>query len=351
MQNHGLNQTPDEALFAFVADFLKTRGQGRPWAFHAVPIPADGSQRAFFRIQPRGSGRSWIAVENPPTTPFFRRENAAYLNIGRHLRNRGAPIPELLSWDLDKGWFLMEDLGGVRFQERWAEHDGSLDQAQGILAALFHMQVQGAEGFDPAWCCQTPRYDRDLMRRHESNYFRDAFLRGYLGLDRTWRELEGPFEHLAATASRADARFFLHRDFQSRNILVSDSGFGFIDWQGGRLGPPGYDLASFLIDPYLKLPAAAQERLYRFYLNLLHDHHPSLVGPFEETYQYLAIQRNLQILGAFAFLSRNRGKVFFESFIPAAARSLLHLVEASEDPGLRPLGRVVKSTRDLWETA
>lgn len=343
------NRPPEQGLLVFAGHALQRRGHAPDPDLYAEPVPADGSQRVFFRIRSRAASRSWIAVENPPTTPFFRRENLAYLHIGRHLRGRGAPVPEMLSWDLERGWFLLEDLGEVRLHDGWDDLDDPLGRAEAVLSALFHMQVHGVRGFDPAWCCQTRRYGRALMRRYESNYFRDAFLREFLGLDRSWAFLEGPFEHLAASASRAGARFFLHRDFQSRNILIRDQGPGFVDWQGGRLGPLGYDLASFLIDPYLGLSKAARDRLYRFYLGLLRDHDPSSTGRFEETFPYLALQRNLQILGAFAFLSRVRGKPFFQAFVPPAAGSLLDRLETLGDPQLRPLHQVVEDARDRWE--
>ncbi len=342
-------RSSEQALLAFAARSLQRRGLSPDPGIQADPVPADGSRRAFFRIRSRATSRTWIAVGNPPTTPFFRQENLAYLHIGRHLRQRGVPVPEMLSWDLEQGWFLMEDLGAFRLHDRWDDLEDPLGRAEAVLSALFHMQVHGVRGFDPAWCCQTRRYDRELMRQYESNYFRDAFLREYLGLNRSWTFLEGPFEHLAASASRAGARFFLHRDFQSRNILLGDQGPGFVDWQGGRLGPLGYDLASFLIDPYLSLPRATRDRLYRFYLGLLRDHDPSSTALFEETFPYLALQRNLQILGAFAFLSRVRAKPFFESFVPPAAGSLLDRLETLEDPQLRPLHQVVEDARGQWE--
>ncbi|MCF8063004.1 MAG: phosphotransferase [Deltaproteobacteria bacterium] len=349
MQHSDAHRSPESSVLAFAATFLERRGVPRPREFDAVHVPADGSQRAFFRIRPRHAPISLIAVENPPFTPFFRRENIAYLEIGNHLRRRGVPVPELFDRDLDRGWFLMEDLGELRLQD--ALSSGSGDLAGAVLEALFHMQTQGAVGFDPAWCCQTARYDRGLMRQYESDYFREAFLEGYLGLDRVRRELEGAFEHLAAVAFSADAGFFLHRDFQSRNILVGDRGPGFVDWQGGRLGPLGYDLASFLIDPYLGLSETEQKRLYTCYADRLRDHDPSLVGRFEQTYPYLAVQRNLQVLGAYAFLSRARRKHFFLAFIPPAARTLQRLLAGLGDPRLRPLQNVVEATRGLWDKA
>ncbi len=181
------------------------------------------------------------------------------------------------------------------------------------------------------------------MRRYESNYFKDAFLCNYLGLKKEWPELEKPFEYLANISTKADAGFFLHRDFQSRNIMISEKkGIGFVDWQGGRLGPLGYDLASLIIDPYTSLSSQQRNDLFQEYTLMIREHNPAWVDPFKKYFVYLAIQRNLQILGAFSFLTKERNKLHFETYIPPAKRTLQELLHQANDPRLSPLSEIVK---------
>jgi len=174
-------------------------------------------------------------------------------------------------------------------------------------------------------------------------YLKEAFLGIYHGLDKDRPELESGFEHLIEEASKAEARFFLHRDFQSRNIMIKGNKIGILDWQGGRLGPLAYDLASLLIDPYTHLPVAEKEEIYNRYLQLLKRSQPHLQSSFEKSFPYLAIQRNLQILGAFSFLSRVRGKTYFEPYIPGALKSLRNLLEEVNDANLSSLKDLVNS--------
>jgi aminoglycoside/choline kinase family phosphotransferase len=144
-------------------------------------------------------------------------------------------------------------------------------------------------------------------------------------------------------SSRAAGHFLLYRDFQSRNIMVRENGIGLVDWQGARRGPLGYDLASLLLDPYVELSGIEIEHLYGFYRELLVDHDTEMADPFDRYYPYLAIQRNLQILGAFAFLSRERKKTYFEAYIPASLKSLRRLLRELNDPGLSPLRDLLNS--------
>lgn len=91
---------------------------------------------------------------------------------------------------------------------------------------------------------------------------------------------------------------------------------------GGRQGPLGYDLASLLIDPYAALPGIFQEELQELYLDELEKLTVVNRKGFREEYLFLAVQRNLQIIGAFSFLSQQRKKIFFQQFIGPALVSL-----------------------------
>jgi len=322
-----------------IVEFLKQRDQATEDLSFAR-LPGDGSRRIFWRITSQRTGISLIAMANPPADDAARRENLAYLRIGRHLHSKGAPLPEIHRHDLEKGWFIMEDMGHTNLQYVVSSGDDPLPVYEKVLGHLFQFQIEGAAGFDPAWCCQTERYDRTVMLQYEAHYFRDAFLGRYLGLKGEWPELEAAFSHLAEKASRAGCGFFLHRDFQSRNIMLSKGNVGIIDWQGGRFGPLGYDLASLIIDPYTRLSRGQKNSVYRIYLALIKEHNPAWVESFERYYPYLAIQRNLQILGAFSYLTIVMSKTYFEAYIPEALRTLdglLHHVRDQEISHLRDL--------------
>jgi hypothetical protein len=342
------NTTFQQGIETLIRKYLKESGLEESDLL-CQPIPGDGSKRVFWRIVVPREKMTLIAVENAPVDDFSKRENIAYLMIGEHLHRKGIPVPRLYSLNLDRGWFIMEDMGKTNLQARSSQETDGILLYERVVEILLRLQVEGVRGFDTSWTCQTEKYDRVVMRRYESDYFKDAFLINYLHIKRDWSELDHAFDYLAEMAAKAEGGFLLHRDFQSRNILINESEtgipktrIGIIDWQGARLGPLGYDLASLVIDPYTNLPSHERTHIYDAYLGLLKKSWPGRATPFQRFYPYLAIQRNLQILGAFAFLSNVRGKTYFEAYLSPALESLTRLLEDLQDRNLKTLREFVK---------
>ena len=336
---------PTIPIVGFMQTFLQDMGMPTETP-RLQPLAGDGSKRLFWRFSSLETDPTFIAVENVPTDDISKGENLAYLTIGRHLFKKGLPIPYIYRYCLEKGWFILEDMGDQNLQDRSSDLNNRIPIYEKVVEILFRLQIEGSDGFKGKWCYQTGRYNESVMRRYESNYFRDAFLSNYLGLQRDWSDLEGSFSHLAETASKADSQFFLHRDFQSRNIQISDDKIGILDWQAGRLGPLPYDLASLLIDPYTDLSKYEKEQILQHYLWLLKDYQATWIDPFVRYFPYLAVQRNLQILGAFSFLTKVRGKLYFEAYIPPALKSLCGLLDELRDPVLTPLKDLLRSLGD-----
>lgn len=296
-------------------------------------IKSDGSIRSFCRVFLDGSPLCIAAAPGNLDDQGLAESRSAVL-IGRHLFAKKVVVPQIFAWDENSGIILSEDAGDIRLHDQiGAMHSLYADQniAQEeclhglerlyleVVERLCHMQCAGGVDFDSDWCYDGALYDRDVMVQRESEYFYRAFWKGLLqGEDRP--AIRDEFQDMAEKAGQGRCGFFLHRDFQSRNIMLSQRGLRFIDYQAGRLGPLGYDLASLLIDPYANLPARVQEKVLHHYLEILQQYTTVNEDEFLRQYSYLALQRNLQILGAFSFLFQIRGKIFFKGFIrPALA--------------------------------
>jgi aminoglycoside/choline kinase family phosphotransferase len=323
-----------------MVDFLVTRrlkaavaGLGASLA-GAQPLAGDGSDRRFYRLL----GSPTIVLLSHPYAPGGQvNENDSYFLIGRHLRARGVPVPEIYDYCREEGWLLLEDLGDVSLEQvlkRWPKEGQVRFWYHQALELLVSMQTKGKEGFDPAWCFDTPVLDRPFLWKRECGYFVRAFLNGYLGLPVRLEELAPDFERLLERALPPGENYFLHRDFQSRNLFIKDGRLRLIDFQGGRLGPLAYDVAALLIDPYAALAPANQREFLDLYLDLLKARLSVAEKNFREQYYYLALCRNLQILGAYGFLTKVKQKQYFEKYISPALKGLRQRLK--ERPGEFP---------------
>lgn len=214
-------------------------------------LAGDGSDRRFCRLR-NHDGNALLAVLPPLDNPAGMLEARAVFHIGSHLYRHGVAVPACYGYEEKSGVVLCEDLGEQLLHTALADCNARerLHLYEEAINALALLQVKGREGFDSRWCWDTVRYDRRVMVQRESEYFRDAFCKNLLGLEVSSPDLAAEFAHLADCASSQPADYLLHRDFQSRNLMLKDGRVRIIDFQGARLGPLGYDLASLLLDPY-----------------------------------------------------------------------------------------------------
>jgi aminoglycoside/choline kinase family phosphotransferase len=311
---------------------------GPPAALSWERLEGDGSDRQWSRV--KGPGGSLVLADHGLRATAAVSEVDAFIHIGRHLKGKGLPVPTIHFADAFAGLVFLEDLGDASLQSAvLAELDRERIVAvyRKVVDGVLSLSAEGAEGFDPAWAYQTSAYDRDVVMERECRYFCDAFLRGYAGLDAGFDDLRPEFERIPDRALSEGIWGFMHRDLQSRNVMLKGDRFYFIDFQGGRLGPVQYDLASLLIDPYVGLSAAEQDRLLDYATQRLAARRPVDAAGFRRGFDACALSRNLQILGAFGFLCAVKGKKIFARYIPAALRGLagrLAKTGEAEFPGL-----------------
>jgi aminoglycoside/choline kinase family phosphotransferase len=317
------------------SSLLKAEARARGVSLAQIlPLAGDGSDRRFFRVP----GKPPLVLLYHPAPPGREvTENDSYFLIGRHLRDKGVPVPEIYVYCRQECWMLLEDVGDLSLAEVVAAAPSGTEVLawyRQVIKILLHQQLEGAAGFNPDWCFDTPAVTRPFLLERECRYFVWAFLQGYLGLEVAEAELTPDFERLLAGIRPDESPGFLHRDFQSKNLFIQGEDIRVLDFQGARLGPLGYDLAALLIDPYVDLSPAAQEELLSFYQGLLAEQRSFDRQDFREQYENLALCRNLQILGAYGFLTRVKGKGQFARYIPRAVASLRRRLAAR--PGAFP---------------
>jgi len=313
-------------------------------------LPGAGSDRRLYRLfLPAGSV---VLVENPSSPTEGPNENDSFVYLSGHLRSHGVSAPAVHAYSRERGAYIMEDLGDDDLfgKVRIGLSEGELlDLYRKGLSLLARMQVDAVGGLDSARLHSPPQYDRDLMLSRESGYFQRELLGSLLGFGEPPAALQEEFRRLAEGAGKAGSDFFLHRDFQSRNLKFHRGELRVIDFQGARLGPPQYDLAAFLLDPYVELSPEIREALLEDYLG--HFLHRSGLDRslFLRDFPFVAAHRLMQALGAYAFLGSRRGKRDFLGFISPALR-LLREIQGTLPAGAFPeLDRAVALAQERWE--
>lgn len=304
-------------------------------------LEGDGSDRQWSRV--KAVRDSLVLADHGLRSTTAVAEVDAFIHIGRHLKSKGLPVPTIHFADAFAGLVFLEDLGDTSLQSAViGEPDRQRTMAvySKVIDSIIELSVEGVEGFDPAWTYQTPAYDRDVVMERECRYFCDAFLRGYAGLDAGFEDFQNEFGRIADQALTDALHGFMHRDMQSRNIMLKGDRCYFIDFQGGRLGPVQYDLASLLIDPYTGLTPEEQDHLLDYALQQLAARRPVEAAGFRRGFAGCALSRNLQVLGAFGFLTTVKGKKQFTRYIPAALLGLAGRLETFGPGGFPKLQRV-----------
>jgi len=305
-----------------LARWLKVAGgDSRTGAgFSLQRITGHGSNRRFWRLRQR----SWstVAMISPPTDNEFER----FLAVGRFLAAHDLGPPRLLAVDEPARTVLMEDLGHDSLQAVAMAPGTSLAALQTLYEQVVD-RLLALQAVTPKAQAECPlAVDRTLdldQLRWETTYFRERFLEGHLGLAaETLAPLKAEFTALALAVARAPL-VLLHRDFQAQNILLQHKQVRLVDFQGLRLGPLTYDLASLVWDPYVDLPAALRQDLVSRFAAGCAEVPADVIRAMTVT---AGLQRVMQALGAYGFLGRVKGKAEFLAHIPAGVDRLQRLL-------------------------
>ena len=344
MNNFAKNQLSQDFI-SFAESHIKKRGV-TPSKISWKQLSGDGSDRAIYRLSYGKVSVIAVVNDHPPLNDAGINENDSFNYICHHLKAKGIGTPEVYAYRRDRGWLIIEDLGDIHLQDEALKikHDPvRLEELyKKVLDILPLIQIKGAQGFDANKIHTTP-YDKHFVRKWESGYFFRSFLKGYLNLDISEDFLEDEFDELADKLSSVDRSFFLYRDFQSKNIMITQKQLRFLDFQGGRNGPLHYDLSSLLLDPYVDIDDTLRQSLMEYYLKQLTSLIPIDKEDFISEYPFIALHRAMQVLGAYAHLSTVKQKPHFKKYIPPAIKSLKKLCNLDIFSSYKNLRKVVEN--------
>ncbi len=296
------------------------------------PASGDASFRRYFRVTT--GERSYIAMDAPPEMEAL----GPFLQVARSFEAIGLNVPHIHAEEHVQGFLLLEDLGSTLYLDRL--NAATVERLYGdALGALVTIQACGPrEGL--------PAYDRALLMQ-EMELFREWLVGRELSLSLSQDEhqmLDATFAELADNALR-QPQVCVHRDFHSRNLMVTPShNPGILDFQDAVIGPVTYDLVSLLRDCYIGWPDQQVEAWVAGYFELavqsgvLHHEHEH---QFPAWFDLMGVQRHLKASGIFARLNRRDGKPGYLKDIP---RTLGYITPLNQRyPLLDGLVRLIES--------
>ncbi|MDA3866330.1 MAG: phosphotransferase [Salinivirgaceae bacterium] len=303
------------------------------------PLNRGGSDRNYYRLHYRDI--SVIGCVNDDLS-----ENEAFFHISEVFKQNGINVPEVLAVSSDRLYYLMSDLGDRDLYSMVTKRETDelpgdlLEMYKKSLAMLVKVQSIGIDQFNqnlfyPVRSFNQVSIDWDL------NYFKYYFLKPS-GISFNERKLHADFETLTNLVLNDRRSFFMYRDFQSRNIMIKDGQPWFIDYQGGRKGSLGYDVASLLFQAKAKLTKEDRQLLLDFYKDELVSHIDYTDNNFDHYFYPIALLRTLQVLGAYGFRGVYQRKAHFLSSILPALNNLSEILDH-----LKALHRVLELGRCL----
>ncbi|PWT96097.1 MAG: hypothetical protein C5B52_16445 [Bacteroidetes bacterium] len=288
-----------------------------------------GSNRQYLRVV--ANSGSYIVTNNPNNVP----ENNAFVEFARHFNTKRLAVPEILHVDREKKKYIQSDLGDLSLFDliqKFGYTEEVKNWYKKSFNALAKLQVEGGKNLNYNNCIATRSFDKQAIYS-DLLYFLYYFVRA-LDLPYDKNLLLNDFELLSSYLMQEEAKYFMHRDCQSRNIMIKDGNVFFIDFQGGMQGALQYDLASMLWQARAALPHDWKDELAEYYfeeVNKLLDYSLSKKD-FLDSYDGFVLIRMLQTLGAYGFRGLFERKSHFISSIPYALRQLRWFLENKKIP-------------------
>jgi NDP-sugar pyrophosphorylase family protein/aminoglycoside/choline kinase family phosphotransferase len=307
-------------------------------------IGTGGSERKYYRTS--RSGRSVVIMQCPDNDPDFQR----HIEYTHFFRGYAIPVPGIIESDPENMKLFLEDFGDLSLYS-WLKCPRNQDEIEGIyrkvLDILISVHTTLTEHVSECPLLQGRIFDYEHLR-WESNYFLERFVKRIMDCEVEQRSaLEDELHKLALTVD-SFPKTVVHRDFQSQNIMITKGGGPrLLDFQGARIGPPAYDLVSLLWDPYYRLDGQVKDRLLDYYIQktaripfikgVQESHEGTQTGDafsennFRKTMLPCRLQRHMQALGAYGFLSSVKGKKYFLKYIPEGIRLLREDIEVAQN--------------------
>lgn len=293
------------------------------------PASADASFRQYFRVSNTQDNKTYIVMDAPP-----EKENChLFVLVTELIRSVGVNAPDIIALDLHQGFLLLDDLGNKPYLDYL-----TIDTAENLyidaINALIKMQTIDA---------MLPAYDEKLLQT-EMDLFETWYLNRHLDIQLSEDQkasLDSIFTILIKNAIQ-QPQVFVHRDYHSRNLMITDNNPGVIDYQDAVIGPITYDLVSLFKDCYIEWPGEKIDHWLDLYLAGLTPTHFIEKSTLKRWFDLMGVQRHLKVLGIFARLNYRDGKSQYLNDLPLTLKYIVDTCERYKE--LQPLKQLLDET-------
>ncbi|MCX6209329.1 MAG: phosphotransferase [Bacteroidetes bacterium] len=280
-------------------------------------IPQAGSDRMYFVVIGK---QNCIATYN-----INIAENATFIYFSKHFKSLNLNVPQVFCVNQEQTIYLQENVGNkclLDELEQQGHAENIFELYKKSLQALAKIQILGDENLDYNKCITAKEFGKEAIMS-DLLYFKYYFL-DTLQYPYDKQQLLNDFEALSNYLNNVEQKYFMFRDFQSRNIMLQGETVNFIDFQGGMKGALQYDVASLLWQAKAQLSNEWKNNLLNYYIEQINTLLPQKVDEkkFKHQYNGYVLIRLLQVLGAYGFRGLFERKAHFLTSIPFGLNNL-----------------------------
>lgn len=307
---------------AAIADALRIKTLTVEW------LAGDGSDRCYYRIlSPELSGPQVLMQLSGSDAVALKNDGYDWVKIARVLDKQGIFVPRVIATMPDHAALIIEDYGDDMLEGRvfaMAENDeiGPIrtlyKQCSEIIAHFLAIPQQP----DATWCKRSFDEERFVW---ELNFFMQKYAGPVAKIELTEAE-QKTFDDETLRLSQAlaaNSKYFVHRDFHSRNIMARDQKLAIIDFQDARLGPAAYDFVSLCFDSYVPFSAETRSEIFADALAVVKEKLPAnVLAEIEALWKPMLLQRQLKAIGSFGYLTIDKQRGDYLKYVEPALKTL-----------------------------
>jgi len=317
----------------FIDTFLQQDSSFQNKSYQILPLTGQASAREYFRVK-LDEGPSFILMKIPGGFSSLSEEvtknssqitELPFINIQRYFHSLELPVPQIHAFDAAEGLMLLDDLGDVTLEQA-LQTVPFLSLYEKALSLLIQLQTKIKP--DSTCIAFSRSFDADLLFwewQHFLEYgIEDRFQKKISSQD---REIFEKFGKQIVEKIIQMPQGFVHRDFQSRNLMLHHDQLFMIDFQDALLGPSLYDLVALLRDSYIFFTPEHLDSLLHFFAKNIPAGHPYFEKEKElrRDFDLITIQRKLKDTGRFQYIHTVKKN---PSFLPHVPLSLQYVKQA-----------------------